>query len=96
MHEEDKLAELIGKANRASGLLNEEAFTEAIASVTRNLMERWEHSQDPNERERIWMSVDNLNKICAVLKTAVVNGTKARREIDDIVSGKKRQHFGVV
>jgi hypothetical protein len=93
---EDRLAEQIGQAQRASALLNDEAFIKAVAAVHQDLMDRWELSKDPAERERIWVSVDLLKKITIALHATVSGGTVARGNLDDIVSGRTRKQFGIV
>ena len=95
MHE-DRIAEQMGKAQRASALLNDEAFTGAVAAVHKDLIERWEFSKDPNERERIWVSVDVLKKIIGALHATVDSGRVSRDRLDDIQSGRVHKHFGIV
>ena len=93
---EDKALLQINRAQRASALLNDEAFSEAVEGIKRALIERWLISKDPIERERIWLSVNLTEQIKAALITTVNNGNVARRELEDMASGRTRKHFGVV
>jgi hypothetical protein len=93
---EDRLAEQIGKAQRASALLNDEAFTGAIDGIKAQLIERWQIAKDANERERIWLTVNLVEQVKQALVTTIANGSLSRRELEDLASGRTRKHFGVV
>lgn len=93
---EDKALLQLDRAQRAAALLNDEAFNEAVESIKRSLIERWLISKDPIERERIWLSVNITEQIRAALITTVNNGNMARRELEDLASGRTKKHFGVV
>lgn len=58
-------------------------------------MDRWKISTDQIERERIWLSVNLLEQIKAKLQTTATNGKLAKKEIDELVGGK-RPRFGIV
>jgi hypothetical protein len=76
-------------------LLENEAFKDATSALAEQLMDRWRVSSDPNERERIWLSVNLLDQIKAKLAIVANNGKLAKKELDEITAGR-RPRFGLV
>jgi len=75
-------------------LLENEAFKDATGALAEQLMDRWRVSSDPVERERIWLSVNLLDQIKAKLAIAANNGKLAKKELDELVTGR-RSRFGL-
>jgi hypothetical protein len=76
-------------------LLENEAFKDAIGALAEQLMDRWRVSSDSVERERIWLSVNLLDQIKAKLAIVANNGKLAKKEFDELVTGR-RSRFGLV
>lgn len=76
-------------------MLENEAFKDATSALAEQLMDRWRISSDLNERERIWLSVNLLDQIKAKLAIVINNGKLAKKEIDEITTGR-RPRFGLV
>jgi hypothetical protein len=93
---EDKLAQAIGKAQRAKELLENELLIETIEGLKAEFAELVFTTSDTLERERTCYARRAFDLVTARLANHVTNGNVARREMDDIVSGKKRQQFGIV
>ena len=85
----------INRGLRAAQLLENEAFKEATGALAEQLMDRWRVSSDPNERERIWLSVSLLDQIKTKLAIVANNGKLAKRELDEISAGR-RARFGII
>lgn len=83
---EQKLTSDIYRAQRAKALLDDELLNEAFKSVRDDLMTTWATCELPEQRERIWVSVNVLDQIKAALITAVANGRVAQHEIDAIAA----------
>jgi len=84
----------INRGLRATQLLENEAFKDATGALAEQLMDRWRVSSDPVERERIWLSVNLLDQIKAKLAIAANNGKLAKKELDELVTGR-RSRFGL-
>lgn len=76
-------------------MLENEVFKDATSALAEQLMDRWRISSDLNERERIWLSVNLLDQIKAKLAIVINNGKLAKKEIDEITTGR-RPRFGLV
>jgi len=85
----------INRGLQAAQLLENEAFRDATGALAEQLMDRWRVSSDPNERERIWLSVNLLDQIKAKLVIVVNNGKLAKKELDELTTGR-RPRFGLV
>lgn len=92
---EDKVQATINRGLRAAQLLESEAFRDATSALAEQLMDRWRVSVDPNERERIWLSVSLLDQIKAKLAIVANNGKLAKKELDELTTGR-RPRFGLV
>ena len=76
-------------------MLENEAFKDATGALAEQLMDRWRVSNDAVERERIWLSVNLLDQIKAKLAIVANNGKLAKKELDELVTGR-RPRFGLV
>lgn len=92
---QDRVQMTINRGHRAAQLLESEAFNDATTTLAEQLMDRWRVSNDPNERERIWLSVNLLDQIKAKLTIVANNGKLAKKELDEITAGR-RARFGLV
>ena len=94
---EDRLAEQIGKAQRASALLNDEAFTgrhrrhQGATHRALGNSPKIRTSVSASGSPSIWSSRSSRHCV-----TTVANGSLSRRELEDLASGRTRKHFGVV
>src|SRR6266702_4044963 len=92
---QDKVQGAINRGLRAAQLLENEAFKNATDALAEQLMDRWRVSTDSTERERIWLSVNLLDQIKGKLAIVANNGKLARRELDELTTGR-RPRFGIV
>jgi hypothetical protein len=93
---EDKLAQAIGRSQRAKELLENELLIETIEGLKAEFAELIFTTSDTLERERTVYARRAFDLLTSRLASHVANGNLARREMDDIVTGKKRQQFGIV
>jgi hypothetical protein len=91
----DKTQAAINRGLRAAQLLESEAFKDATGALAEQLMDRWRVSTDQTERERIWLSVNLLDQIKGKLAIVANNGKLARKELDELTTGR-RPRFGIV
>jgi hypothetical protein len=94
--DEGKLHEQTQRAQRASTLLNDEAFVAAFDGLKAMVMARWILSKDPVERERIWEIVHLIDQVKEALATMAAHGRMAEQQLEDLTSGRAKKHFGVV
>jgi hypothetical protein len=92
---QDKTQAAINRGLRAAQLLESEAFKDATDALAEQLMDRWRVSADQIERERIWLSVNLLDQIKGKLAIVANNGKLARKELDELTTGR-RLRFGIV
>jgi hypothetical protein len=92
---QDKTQATINRGIRAAQLLESEAFKDATDALGEQLMDRWRVSTDQTERERIWLSVSLLDQIKGKLVIVANNGKLARKELDELTTGR-RPRFGIV
>lgn len=93
---EDRLAEQIGRAQRASELLNDGLLAEAIKGIQGEVMQRMLATNDDAELRRGRDLVNVLDVVQARISSWVANGKLSRQELDDLVSGTRRKQFGIV
>lgn len=91
----DKLETAINKGARAEALLQSDIFNDAVGGLQAQLMERWKIATDQNERERIWHCVNLAEQIKAAIVTVANNGKLARRELEQLTTGRTRR-LGVI
>jgi hypothetical protein len=91
----DKLETAINKGARAEALLRSDVFTEAVAGLQGQLMERWKIATDATERDRIWHCVNLAEQIKAAIVTVANNGKLSKRELDHLTTGRTKR-FGIV
>lgn len=87
---EQKLGSDVYRAQRAKTLLDDELLNEAFKSLQVGLIETWKTCELPEQRDRIWVSVNVLDQIKATLITAVANGKVAQHQIDAIAARETR------
>lgn len=87
----------IDKAQRASELLNDNAaFNEALAVVRQGIIDDWKACKDPQARERCWLELQIVDNIKKAILAAVTHGKYARRDLDDVASGRASKQYGRV
>jgi hypothetical protein len=91
----DRTQAAINRGLRAAQLLESEAFKDATHALAEQLLDRWRISADQTERERIWLSVNLLDQINGKLAIVANNGKLARKELDELTTGR-RPRFGIV
>mgnify|MGYP003582611390 CR=1 FL=1 len=69
-------------ADRAREVLDNESFQWAIEETKQEIVESWKNAGNPDDRERLWISLRLLNKLEASLKTRLETGKLARLELD--------------
>ena len=94
--QEDRLAEAISKAQQASELLNSEAFKQKVEKIKTEMIDLAFATNDVAERQRCVDLFRAIDRIEEELKADLRNGNQARRDLEDITSGRKRQQFGIV
>jgi hypothetical protein len=95
--DDTKLVDQMSCATRADRLLNDEAFIETFETLTAQLIGRWlaTRPEERDERERIWNQLYQLGQVKAALLRTIANGKLAARELEEMTSGRPRQHLGV-
>lgn len=88
--DEEKLRKSVKAGNAAQamlsgGKLDPLPFNDAVASLRDELMKRWQSSKTSEERERIWISVNLLEKIPDTLTTIASNGRVAQQDLDRLL-----------
>lgn len=91
----DTLEQDISKANRASLLVNDELFVEALEGLKAELTRRVFETRDPRERDRAVDLVNALDRIRGALVTYVSRGKLAKHELDQLLA-RRRQRLDVV
>ena len=91
--DEDKLRKAIRAGNAAQsmiegGPLEPVAFKDAVEIFRKELMDRWAVSKSQDERERIWVSVNMLERVADILNIVAANGRVAKGDLDRLI-GKK-------
>lgn len=85
----DKLQKDISKAAKARALGEDEAFNGAVAQVREALMQNWVNCKDPEGRDRIWITVNLLEKLADALVATVNDGKLAQAQIDALAAREK-------
>lgn len=86
--DEDRTQESVNKGRRAEQLLKNEAFQEACAALTQQLMDRWKICTDQTERDRIWTSVNLIDQIKSKLGTAMSNGKISQKKLEELTGAR--------
>lgn len=73
----------------SGGKLEPLAFKEACELLTKELMTVWKTSRSTEDRERIWSSINLLEKIEDTLSIVASNGRVAKADLDMLISRKK-------
>jgi CRISPR/Cas system-associated protein Csm6 len=93
----DKLLKSRMDGARADSLLKNEAFVSATESVRNELIRLWQQSKTPEERERVWQSVNLLEKLMMALIATNDNGKLAEAELKTLIEGQeRRKRFGIL
>lgn len=82
---DDKLQDAIKYGDQAKLLLGHEPFTKGMADLRQELMQAWERSNNSEDRDRIWISVNLLGKLQHVLAMTVNNGRIAREDLNSLI-----------
>lgn len=88
---DDKLRETINSADSAARLLRDEAFTNAVEAVRQELVDLWMRSSSSDSREKIWQSVNLLEKLVGVIATTHANGSVAKAELKALIDEQERK-----
>jgi hypothetical protein len=92
----DKLRDSINAADSAARLLRDEAFTNAVEAVRQELVDLWMRSSSAESREKIWQSVNLLEKLVGVIANTEANGAVAKAELKaQIEEQERRKRFRV-
>ncbi|RQO57042.1 hypothetical protein DBV14_09540 [Variovorax sp. KBW07] len=72
------------RGNRAREVLENEAFAWAFHSLKTEIIESWQRApeQDPQGREKLWLSLKLLQKVHANLQSRLETGKMARLELE--------------
>jgi hypothetical protein len=94
---DDKLLKDRVEGARADSLLKNEAFVAATESVRNELIRLWQQSKTQEERERVWQSVNLLEKLMMALVNTNDNGKLAEVELKMLIEGQERKkRFGIL
>lgn len=88
---EDKLRESINSADSAARLLRDEAFTKAVEDVRQELVDLWMRSSSADSREKIWQSVNLLEKLVGVIASTHANGAVSKAELKALIDEQERK-----
>ena len=72
----------IYNADRAKEVLENEAFQWVIEATKEEITESWKNAGNPDDRERLWISLRLLTKLETALKNRLETGKLARLELD--------------
>jgi hypothetical protein len=88
---DDKLQTAISKGARASRLLADPAFNDACAALEAEYISAWRQTpaKDDDARHRLWMAVNQLEKIKKHLKIIVDHGTISQEQLKQLAKGTK-------
>lgn len=92
--DDDKLHKKIASGRKAQamisgGPLEPVAFKDAVEMLKTELMKAWSGSKSTEDRERIWISVNLLERVADTLTLVASNGRVAEADLDRIISSKK-------
>jgi Arc/MetJ-type ribon-helix-helix transcriptional regulator len=94
---DDKLLKARTDGARADSLLKNEAFVSATESVRNELIRLWQQSKTPDERERVWQSVNLLEKLMMALVVTHDSGKLAEVDLKNLIEGQERKkRFGII
>jgi hypothetical protein len=96
MFADDRLAEALGRAQRAQELLDNELLTETLTAIKRDferIVFSTNDSQECDYARYGWRAVDLVRRR---LERDVENAAVARRKLEDKNSGLERKQFGIV
>lgn len=90
---EDKLRKQANAGQKAQamisgGPLEPKTYTEAVEKLRDQLMTAWKTSKSSEDRERIWVSVNLLEKLTDTLGLMASDGRVAQSDLDRLVSSK--------
>ena len=85
----DNTQQAVSRGARASALLNDDIFNNAVKQVRDGMMETWATCKDSEARDRIWIAVNLLEQIKSALINTVGNGKVAQAEIDAMAARDK-------
>ncbi len=90
---EDKLRKQAKSGNNAQamlsgGKLDSVIYTEAVDLLRAELMTMWKASKSSEDRERIWVSVNLLEKVTDTLGIMASNGRMAQADLERLISSK--------
>lgn len=88
---DDKLRENINKADQAARLLRDEAFTNAVEAVRQELVNLWMKCPASDQREKIWQSVNLLEKVVSAIASTHANGAVDRAELQKLIAEDERK-----
>ncbi len=88
---EDKLRDAVNKGYQAQRLMEDEAFSEAFDTLKNAMIAKWHDDTTllPEDRERLWVGIRNLERLRSTLMTTVTNGRVAQKDIDLLI-GRNR------
>lgn len=88
---DDKLRDSINAADSAARLLRDGAFTNAVEAVRQELVDLWMRSSSAESREKIWQSVNLLEKLVGVIANTEANGAVAKAELKALIEEQERR-----
>lgn len=72
-----------------SGPLEPLAFKDAVEALRSELMKAWATSTSTENRERIWISVNLLERVADTLTLVASNGRVAESDLERLISSRK-------
>lgn len=72
----------IYNADRAKEVLENEAFQWVMEETKQEITESWKNAGNPEDRERLWLSLRLLTKLETTLRKRLETGKLARLELD--------------
>lgn len=87
--DDDKLHKAITAGDKAQAMLSGGkieplAFKEACELLSKELMTAWKTSRSTEDRERIWSSINLLEKIEDTLSIVASNGRVAKSDLENL------------
>lgn len=91
--DDDKLHKEITMGARAEqmlqgGKVDKLCYNEAVGMLHDELMKRWKASTSAEDRDRIWVATNMLEKLSDTLALMAGNGRMAKQRLEQLISGQ--------
>lgn len=89
MDDEQKQLKAVSRAHKAKVFVESEVFKDAKDYIKKEMTDRWMASTQADERERIWLILQALERIDNVLALFMRDGKVAKAVLDQLAEGRQ-------